>query len=82
MALRSAASSSPASTAPAATPKDVTQPAGDDALPKLALKLNAYLLSLVEDTKAQSSVLTQAIGELEAEAKQPLTEDLESLDDL
>jgi hypothetical protein len=52
----------------------------DDTVPKLALKLNAYLLSLVEETKAQSSMLTQAIGELEAEARIPLTED--TLDDL
>ena len=31
----------------------------DDPLPKLAQKLNAYLLGLVEDTKAHSVVLTQ-----------------------
>ena len=49
-------------------------------VPKLALKLNAYLMSLVEETKAQSSMLTQAIGDLEAEARIPLAED--SLDDL
>lgn len=55
-------------------------PAADDALPKLALKLNAYLASLVEETKLQSGMLTQAISELEAEARVPLAED--TLDDL
>ena len=54
--------------------------AANDALPKLALKLNAYLTSLVEETKAQSGMLTQAISELETEARVPLAED--TLDDL
>eukprot|EP01043_Picozoa_sp_COSAG02_P043549 COSAG02_NODE_3804_length_6204_cov_3.032760_2_plen_89_part_00 len=52
----------------------------DDTVPKLALKLNTYLLSLVEETKTHSSMLTQAIAELETEARIPLTED--TLDDL
>lgn len=58
----------------------VASPGADSAVPELALKLNAYLMSLVEETKAQSSMLTQAIGELEIEAREPLAED--QLDDL